>query len=178
MRIASLLLLALFFTGSAYSQTKEINWEDPDAQPWKESSYKLPPFPEDKNLVEFYVSAAATAKYYIDKTSIDAGHDDNVVRYTLVVKTEGGAVNTSYEGLRCGESELRVYATGRADGTWKEVPGSQWKPLRTLNRHQYALARFYFCPVGVAIWSAEEGRDALRLGANPKAPRYDSEAPL
>lgn len=148
------------------------NWDDPDQVKWEEKDYQLPAFPKDENLIEFYVSATATNKYFIDASSINIGKDDKVVRYVLVVKTAGGAKNVSYEGLRCDENQLRIYATGHTDGTWAVVRNSEWRPLRnlTLNQQQGALARNYFCPNAVPIYTAEEGRQALRLGKHPSAP--------
>lgn len=41
--------------------------------------------------------------------------------------------------------------------------------LLTANRHHAALSRDLFCPGGVAISTAAEGREALRLGRHPHA---------
>ena len=38
-----------------------------------------------------------------------------------------------------------------------------------MNRHHAALSRDYFCPGGVPIFKADEGRDALRRGKHPQA---------
>lgn len=161
------LLWMLIFSCGAHAEIIFKNWEDTDAEPWKESTFNLPPFPEDRDLIEFSVGATESAKYFIDQRSIDAGHDDNVVRYTMVVKTAGGATNVSYEGLRCDQRQLRIYATGRLDKTWKAAPYSEWKSLGANNRHQTVLAREYFCPVNNAIWTPEQGREALRRGGLP-----------
>lgn len=165
--LASSPLLAIEF--------KMQNWDDPDALPWKESEFKLPPFPQDKDLIEFYVSATATAKYYIDRTSITPGGEDKVVRYTLVVKTAGGAKNISYEGIRCDEAQLKIYATGRSDGTWVEKPRTEWVGLKrhTLNLHQGVLARNFFCPNYIPIYTVKEGLYALERGMHPDTPGSD-----
>lgn len=148
--------------------------DDKDKDPWKESDYKLPPFPQDANLIEFYVGPAETAKFYIDQSSIDAGHDDGVVRYTMVVKTAGGATNVSYEGIYCDAQKLRIYATGRSDGTWSEARNSEWKTMTGTNKRELALARNYFCPNFSPIYSAKEGIRALKLGGNPDVKNIDS----
>jgi hypothetical protein len=146
--------------------------EDPDAAPWKESKLVIPPCPKDENLIEYYVSAASKAKFYIDKNSIQAGTDDGVVRYTLVIVTSGGAKNVSFEGLQCEQSALKIYATGRADGTWAENPNAEWRLMRRIsqNLHQGELARNFFCPNFVPIYTAAEGLNALRRGVHPDAP--------
>jgi hypothetical protein len=154
----------------AWSQARDANhYNDIDEDaPWQESSYKLPPFPKDENLLEFYVGPTATAKHYIDQTSIGAGGNDNVVRYVLVVKSPTGAINISYEGLRCDSQEFRLYATGRSDGSWSAARNSEWRPLKglTLNKQQGALFTNYFCPNKLAIWTAKEGVDALKRGSH------------
>lgn len=164
--------LGLLLSTTCHAEIQFRNWDDPDAEPWQETGYELPPFPKPENLIEFYVSAASTAKFYIDQTSISPGGKDSVVRYVLVVKTSGGATNISYEGLRCDTPQLKVYATGRADGTWYPNPRPEWRTLKnfTLNLHQGALARNYFCPNYVPIFTAEEGRKALKRGSHPDVP--------
>ncbi|MBX9849085.1 MAG: CNP1-like family protein [Rhodocyclaceae bacterium] len=166
-------LLCAFVASQAQGQVRFKNWEDPDEEPWKESAYTLPTFPREENLIEFYVGPAVTGKYFIDQSTIGAGGNDNVVRYAMVVKTTGGATNISYEGLRCDTGELRIYATGRADGTWVESRQSEWRPLKaqSLNRHQGALFVNYFCPNRIAVWTAKEGREALKRGSHPDLAR-------
>jgi hypothetical protein len=93
------------------------------------------------------------------------------VRYTLVILTSGGATNISYEGIRCSNRQVRLYATGRADRSWAPARLSAWRPIenKPVNRHHAALSRDYFCPNGSAITSAAEGLDALKRGKHPQA---------
>jgi hypothetical protein len=144
--------------------------EDPDAPKWEEEMLQLPGFPQETNLREFYVSATTPHKYYIDATTLSVGKD-GVVRYVLVVRTSGGSTNITYEGMRCESGEVRIYATGHRDGTWTVARRSDWRPVvnQPTNRHHAALSREYFCPVGNAIYTADEGREALRLGKHPNA---------
>ncbi|HZV55571.1 MAG TPA: CNP1-like family protein [Rhodocyclaceae bacterium] len=130
-----------------------------------------PAFPQDADLIEFYVSAATPNRFFIDGSTLKVGRD-GVVRYALVVKAAGGATNVSYEGIRCKTGEYRLYATGRADRSWGQARISDWRPIenKPANRHHAALNRDLFCPLAIPISSADEGRDALRRGKNPKAP--------
>lgn len=147
-----------------------LNPNAPVTEKWKESEVVLPELPQDGNLVEFYVSAVATNRFFIDSASLAAG-TDGVIRYALVVKTSGGAVNTTFEGIRCGTRQYRLYATGRSDATWAPARASEWLPIenKPVNRHHAALSREFFCPRGAAIGNADEGRDALRRGRHPNA---------
>jgi hypothetical protein len=142
--------------------------DDPDAPKWQEEESALPAFPQDKDLTEFYVGPQATNHYYIDASTLDVGKD-GVIRYTLVVKTAGGATNVTREGMHCDRREYRLYATGRADRTWATSRSVDWRPIenKPVNRHHAALSVDYFCPNGGPILNVESGREALRLGRNP-----------
>lgn len=147
-----------------------LNENAPEQEAWKESETVLPEFPREAGLIEFYVSAAASNRFFVDGTTLSVG-PDRVVRYALVVRTAGGAVNTSFEGIRCDTRERRLYATGRADGTWVKARVSEWQPIenKTVNRHYAALSREFFCPRGNNIGDPDEGRQALRRGGHPNA---------
>jgi hypothetical protein len=145
------------------------NYEEPEA--WQEQLEIEPPaFPKQENLREFYVSEVATNKYMIDASTLAVG-SDGVVRYVLVVLTSGGATNVSFEGIHCKELSWKHYATGRNDGIWTKsrATRSEWRPIenKPVNRHHAALSRNLFCPKGDAISTADEGRNALRLGKHP-----------
>jgi hypothetical protein len=136
-----------------------------------ERQVEPPAFPKEADLVEFYVSSNSANHFYIDKSTLSDG-SDGIVRYVLVVKTAGGATNTTFEGIRCQTGEYKIYALGRADGTWARARIDEWRPIenKLANRHHAALNRELFCPGGAAITSADEGRDALRRGKHPLAP--------
>jgi hypothetical protein len=170
----ALLLAGLVMNAAAQmpnSSRFNTNYEEPEA--WQElQEVEPPPFPKQENLVEFYVSAVATNKYFIDASSLAAG-TDGVVRYVLLVQTSGGATNVSFEGMHCREMRWKHYATGRSDGTWTKsrVARIDWRPIenKPVNRHHAALSRDLFCPMGNAIFTADEGRNALRLGKHPNS---------
>ena len=140
--------------------------------PRQELEVEPPAFPKQEDLREFYVSAATTNKYFIDASTLTVG-TDGVVRYVLVVLTAGGATNVSFEGMRCKDLGWKHYATGQSDSTWTKSRASrnEWRPVenKSVNRHHAALSRDYFCPMGNAIRTADEGRNALRLGKHPNA---------
>jgi len=137
---------------------------------WAEAAVTLPAFPLDSDLIEFYVSAATANRFFIDAKSLSAG-SDGVIRYVLVVMTSGGATNVSYEGIRCSAREYKLYATGRGDRSWSSLRSGEWRPIenKAMNRHHAELSRDYFCPGGVPIFKADEGRDALRRGKHLQA---------
>ena len=114
---------------------------------WVELEAKLPPFPKTENLIAFDVSGASRNRFYIDPQSIAVG-SDGVVRYTLVIKSSGGAENISYEGIRCETREQKYYAFGRRDGTWSNARSNEWRYIeyKEANRQHGVLYADFFCP--------------------------------
>jgi len=169
-RVSALVMLAALAAPAAALEVRFREWEDPDEPKWQELEAPFPAFPKDDDLIEFYVSATTTNRFFVDGATLSPGAD-GVVRYALVVRTAGGATNVTYEGLRCATLEYRLYATGRRDGTWVQARKGDWKELANsvTNRQQAALSRDYLCPSRLPILTAEEGRDALRRGGHPNA---------
>ena len=142
-----------------------LNQKIEDAPEWQELQSQLPAAPKDENLVPFYVSGIAGNQYAIDKSTLNVGKD-GVVRYTLVIKTQGGAKNVSYEGIHCESRQRKIYATGRDDGSWTRAIDSRWQGIagRSLLSYHRALADEYFCPVGTIVWSKEQALQNIKAG--------------
>jgi hypothetical protein len=136
---------------------------DDEEKPWQEIAVQLPAAPEAANLVQFYVGPTTTAVSSIDLKSLSIGAD-NVVRYTIVTKTSGGAVNTSYEGIRCETFEKKSYAFGRSDGGWSRSRQTKWKQIVDVgaNRQDAALYKSYFCQGGMLAGNLEQITVRLR----------------
>jgi len=133
---------------------------------WQEGEVKLPAFPRDDGLIEFFVSGASSFRFFIDPASLLPGRD-GVVRYTLIARSPSGYSNISYEGIRCATNSYRVYALGnngswtRQDSDWRRIEG------KSVQRWHNILRSDFFCPVSIPIWTAAEGLDALRRGGHP-----------
>jgi hypothetical protein len=80
-----------------------------DPEPWEEAKLSLPPFPAPASLIPFRVSVSPH-QYAIAGGSITYKRDDGVTRFVLVITTAGGAVNVTYEGIRCAMGEHRTLA--------------------------------------------------------------------
>lgn len=146
--------------------------EDYDSKRWQEVEVQLPEPPRQDRLLPFYVSAVAENRFYVDGSSLSVG-SDGVVRYVLVIVTPQGGRNVSYEGMRCETRERRIYASGRADGSWSKSRNNDWVRIadQSVNRHHAALYLEYFCPIGIAVRTPEEARDALQRGGHPDVRR-------
>lgn len=114
---------------------------------FKESDVDLPAYPGDADLVEFRLRRNSSYRYYVDPGSISIG-PDRVVRYSAVIKSSSGALNTSYEGLRCKTSEFKVYAYGIKRGEWTNARDPQWHRIdRSDTDFRFTLYKDIFCDV-------------------------------
>jgi len=120
---------------------------DEEKKAWVEIEAELPAHPKPENLIAFDTGGATAHRYYIDASSLSVGKD-GVVRYTLVIKTSGGATNTTFEGIRCATQEQRLYAVGHADGKWVKARDPRWKRIapRDFNPHHGVLYLDFMCP--------------------------------
>ncbi len=142
--------------GGFGAKTSFVDALEDESKSWKEIAVQLPAAPLEANLLPFDVSATASMRFAVDAKSLAAG-DDGVVRYTLVGVSEGGARNVSFEGIRCATQEQKLYALGRADGSWGQARRSEWEPIinNALNRAQAALAQDYVCMGKVVAGSTD-----------------------
>ena len=161
----------LFFCTAALAQKQWDGWDytfDREITPWSEMQAQLPAYPSEENLIPLNVNAITTHRYFVDSKSVSTGND-GIVRYTMVIKTSGGATNVSFEGIRCESREQKFYAIGRNDRTWVRARNPQWRPVEfkeTLAHHN-TLYREYFCDGKFMIDSAEKIVSALRAGPKP-----------
>jgi hypothetical protein len=119
---------------------------DQEKKEWGEIQTQIPAYPKPENLRKFEVDAITSHSYFIDTASLSVG-EDGVIRYTLLVRTGGGATNVSFEGIRCNMREAKVYAFGHSDGTWARARDPKWRRIepRDLNGYQYLLHGQFFC---------------------------------
>lgn len=141
-----------------------------EEKPWVEQETTLPDYPKQENWLPFYASSATDNKFYIDSKSITVGKDD-VVRYTLITQSPNNVLNTTFEGMRCGTAEFKLYAIGHSDGTWAKPKQTNWQRVlyKDRNRHHSALYDNFFCPKKTMVKDAKEAISALRLGSHPNS---------
>ena len=141
----------------------EIDFDE-ETKPWTEIVTQLPPAPRAQDLVDISVSGGTQYRFSVDGSTLALG-SDGVIRYVLVATSPEGARNVSYEGVRCATVEKKLYATGRADGTWVRSRTSEWSRIEEVgnNRQQAALMKEYLCPDGVTPIDLVEIRRRLRV---------------
>lgn len=140
--------------------------EKPAAPLLDPASITLPPLPKEADLVEFQATTDLPTRFFVDVSSLNVG-EDQVVRYTLVIKASGGAINTSYEGTHCNPLERMVYAFGQSDGTWYRPAAPRWAPIvrETARPHYRQLAKDILCDTGFPAGTAAEIVNALKKAA-------------
>jgi hypothetical protein len=171
-------LLAIVLAAAWFAAFAQGDERDPEAAERAAAAARadrpiaLPAYPSEENLLKFFVSEASDFDYFIDARSLKVDRD--IIYYTLVARSPEGVSNVSYEALRCGTREYRIYAIGHANHTWLQR-STPWREIRqgSVYRWHDALRRDYFCPAGAPILSAEEGINALRRGRHPLADRNE-----
>jgi hypothetical protein len=169
-RAAWFLAVLLLLPGMAAAQGRQFESDfDDERKTWKEIEAKLPAYPRPENLIAFDAGGATPHRFFIDAPSVSVG-EDGVVRYTLVIRTAGGATNVSFEGIRCETREQKTYAVGHSDGTWSRARESRWRRIeyREINQHHAALYKEYFCDGGSPVRRAADAVNALKYGT-PRA---------
>lgn len=162
-----LLLCALSVTGCAGNEIFKDGFDD--EKTWVEVEAQLPEYPKRENFLEYDSGPNSSNKYYVDEKSILVG-GDGVIRFSLIVESSSGAMNVSFEGLRCMTSERKRYALGQNNGTWLESHVDDWQLM--VNSSQFyalrELATYYFCPFRNIVRSEKEAISALKAGMHPR----------
>ncbi|MDB5880779.1 MAG: hypothetical protein JWP43_657 [Ramlibacter sp.] len=102
----------------------QVPADDPD---WRE--VEAPPAPALKvdGLIPLDVGGSAL-RFGIDPSSITLG-EDGIVRYVVVATSNSGVVNAIYEGIRCDNGQVKVYARHNPSVGWVVVKQPQWRPV-------------------------------------------------
>lgn len=168
----NLLLLFFLLPVVAWAQGREFESDFDEEKPWIELQAQLPSYPKAENLIPFEVGSVKNNRYFVDASSLSVG-GDGVVRYTLVVKTSGGATSVSFEGIRCATRERKFYAFGRSDNTWSRARAAKWERIEITSQsaHQFSLYEDFFCPDQGIVKTQKEAVDALKKGIHPAAVR-------
>lgn len=136
--------------------------EDKAAKVWVDSPVSLPAAPVTENLLRFYSNANQV--FFIDTKSISIVADGSL-RFTLVSSSQAGAKNVSYEGLRCDGNQKRLFAFGRADGSWSSSRRNEWDTFsnKGVNQHHSSLAWDFVCEGGSISGNADKIIQRIRL---------------
>lgn len=164
-------LSAMLMAPPAIAQWKDWDYElDQEKKSWQELQAQIPSYPKPGNLLRFDAGANTANVFFVDSASVSVG-DDGVVRYTLMIKTGGGATNVSFEGIRCDTRELKIYAFGRPNSDWSRARDTRWREImfREINNHHLTLFREHFCPTRKTIATVAQILQTLKYGPPPRS---------
>ena len=170
---ASALLGLLFLAFPAAAQWSGWDYDhDRPIKRFKEADIKLPALPKDENLLQFEADGGSPYRFFVDSHALSIG-TDGVIRYTLVVKTPGGATNISYEGLRCDLGQIKIYAYAGGRAAWVPARDPEWEEFSSQpsGRYRRVLKYDYFCTgksKRTPVASVDEALRLLRYG--PREP--------
>ena len=163
MTVSRCLCALAFLAAAACTAPKPLSEDDLEGKPWEVQRTWLPPYPKDGSLLSVRVGSTRPFTFFIDPNSVSV-RQDGIVRYTLVARSLSGAVNVSYEGIRCETYQTRTYAFGRSDGTWVQARSQQWTSYSQYQTDQHlVLADDFFCSASGAK-TAEEVVRAIARG--------------
>jgi hypothetical protein len=110
-------------------EAEDKNDYTPPDETWREEAITLPETFDPDDLQRFSLKKGGNGRftYAIERKSLRTG-DDGVSRFIVVIRSNQGAVNSSYEGLRCGHREYKVYAYGSDQGL-TPLDSSDWQPI-------------------------------------------------
>jgi hypothetical protein len=165
MRASALAWLALLaFPAAAQWSGWDYDKDRPKEKLKEELEVKLPAFPKEENLLQFEAGVASSNRFFVDTKALSIG-TDGTIRYTLIIKTAGGATNVSYEGMRCGLWQIKVYAVARKAGEWMRARDPQWQRIanRNISHYHSVLYGSYFCASGTGYAPVASVEEILRL---------------
>jgi hypothetical protein len=117
------------------SAREDVHWQP--EEPFREETTALPEKIDLEDLQPFQVGVNDPRfQYFIERGSLQSG-GDKVTRFTVVIRSQSGVLNTSYEGFRCGERLFKVYAYGSGERlfavkppSWQTIPKDQLTDYR------------------------------------------------
>ena len=172
-RYCLLLSVALSLPILSYAQ-RPINQhpvtapEEKEKAEWVEESIAPPVYPQEGDLIALAMTPSSN-EFFVDSKSIVLGAD-KVVRFTMLIRSDAGALNVMHEGIRCETREKKLYYLGRKNGTWGAARAAKWGAITGSGAvtYQKILMNDFFCPKEVSVKSAAEAISALRAGIHPQ----------
>lgn len=135
----------LFFAAPVQAQAPQF---DPSVE-WVEKAQTPPATFDVMNRIPIENPARSSLTFGVIPDTITVG-EDAVIRYVMVATSPSGALNVQYEGIRCADTTVKVYAHWRKDDGWRERKQAEWIEWRlSPARHALRMGRDSFCNVQI-----------------------------
>jgi len=143
----------------------EFRYDDSQDIPWIENETEVLAVPREEDLVQLDINQSPPGlQVWIDRSRITVDPKDRVVRLWVVMRSEQGVQNGTFEGYRCDTGEYKIYAysnphrkppVSKANRpVWQEVGGR-----RGIN-YRSEMMSDYFCGLR-GVRTEAEIRDAI-----------------
>ena len=138
---------------------------DASPQAWQEAPVRLPATVNLDRVVTFELTRPAQLVFGIDADTLRID-SDGVVRYAFVARSNSGALNVLFEGIRCQTGEVKLYAHWDKETGWTPVVGSEWKALsfQGTTRRAMQMARGGICAQATPNGTPARILETLRKG--------------
>lgn len=150
-------------TGFGLGKPAQVADSEGNAVPYMDVAVGFPEFPKKENLVR-YPTDWTTNQVYLDVSTMSFNND--IINYALLVRSESGANNYSFESLRCNGTR-RVLAYGKNDNTWVAPRTSNWMAISDsrINRYYFEFWRDVFCKGDILFTKRDIVANLKRGGA-------------
>lgn len=152
--------------------TEEGDYDEALDVPWVEIETQVRRGPVPEDLTELEIQGLPPGMtLFADLKNLSVDRRDHVVRLWLVVRSDQGADNGSYEGFRCATGEYKVYAyyNPKRSTPLRVVRLPRWRAIRP-NDYRFDLAKSTLC-------SGTNPRDPDRIRAYPVPESGDYQSP-
>jgi len=128
-----------------------------DDKPLPEEPAPAAPDFSTRQLIAVPMPPGMGIRMGIDPATIQVGKD-GVVRYVAVATSASGeATSAMYEGIRCSNGQVKLYARHYADGGWRPVEDPTWVSLyESRVRYSLAIAKAGVCQDAAANGNASK----------------------
>jgi hypothetical protein len=149
-------------------ETGVFDYDDSQDIPWIENETEILALPDDANLRPVNIGNLPPGMtLLIDTSRISVDPVDRVVRLWVVLRSDGGVDNSTYEGYRCIVNQYKVYAhaTPQRDPPVSKMKRAAWREVGKSARGNYRreLLLNYFCTIR-GVRSAQAIQSALQVG--------------
>jgi hypothetical protein len=148
----------LLVSGTNLAMAADDNWQELVVSPPAHFSVE--------RLVPLENLAGSSLRYGLDPNSLSVDAD-GVVRFVLVARSNTGALNVLFEGIRCQTAEMKTYARWDNQSAWNVNRDAAWRPLQFSGstRHGIRLAKSGVCDANTTSGDAAHILRSLRTTA-------------
>lgn len=154
------------------SERDEFDYDASQDIPWIENETEVLAVPKPDDLRRIDITEIVPGmQMLIDTSRITVDPEDHIIRFWVVMRSEAGAENATFEGFRCATREYKVYAFAnpQSDAPARKAKRPRWRKVNGSHHGNYRteLLKDYLC-LTRSRRTAGEIRDSLTEGFGPE----------